>query len=271
METADDSFTQKVLFWQDGKTPEGENVDADSEDKRLSSQKTAGPAPKAPKDTATIQQQQDDGLRQVRRQRHVELAAVLTQPDHEREIFFMRSVRRRDRCSRRAPLSSFRPGAAGPQAFQFALQNGMQVVVIPDRRAPVVTHMLWFKVGGVDDPPGQSGLAPFLRAHDVPRHEEESGRPVHRDRRAQRRRDQRLHHPRLHRLLRGDRQGPPLDGDGARGRPHGESRPLRSERRHRAQRRARGAAHARRQRSAVALRRAARRRRCISRILTAAR
>src|SRR5579862_9302716 len=49
-----------------------------------------------------------------------------------------------------------------PQAFQFALQNGMQVVVIPDHRAPVVTQMIWFKVGGVDDPPGLSGLAHFF-------------------------------------------------------------------------------------------------------------
>ncbi len=49
-----------------------------------------------------------------------------------------------------------------PQVFQFALQNGMQVVVIPDHRAPVVTQMLWFKVGGVDDPPGISGLAHFF-------------------------------------------------------------------------------------------------------------
>jgi zinc protease len=32
------------------------------------------------------------------------------------------------------------------QVFQFALENGMQVVVIPDHRAPVVTQMLWFKV-----------------------------------------------------------------------------------------------------------------------------
>jgi len=52
--------------------------------------------------------------------------------------------------------------AGGPQVFQFALQNGMQVVVIPDRRAPVVTQMIWFKVGGVDDPPGLSGLAHFF-------------------------------------------------------------------------------------------------------------
>ena len=52
--------------------------------------------------------------------------------------------------------------SAAPQVFQFALQNGMQVLVIPDHRAPVVTQMLWFKVGGVDDPPGLSGLAHFF-------------------------------------------------------------------------------------------------------------
>jgi zinc protease len=52
--------------------------------------------------------------------------------------------------------------ASGPQVFQFALQNGMQVVVITDRRAPVVTQMIWFRVGGVDDPPGLSGLAHFF-------------------------------------------------------------------------------------------------------------
>ena len=46
--------------------------------------------------------------------------------------------------------------------FQFALQNGMQVVVVPDHRAPVVTQMLWFRVGGTDDPPGLGGLAHFF-------------------------------------------------------------------------------------------------------------
>jgi zinc protease len=49
-----------------------------------------------------------------------------------------------------------------PRIFQFVLQNGLQVVVVPDRRAPVVTEMLWFKVGAVDDPPGISGLAHFF-------------------------------------------------------------------------------------------------------------
>jgi zinc protease len=45
---------------------------------------------------------------------------------------------------------------------QFILANGLEVVVIPDRRAPVVTHMIWYKVGAADESPGKSGLAHFL-------------------------------------------------------------------------------------------------------------
>src|SRR5262245_65074702 len=44
----------------------------------------------------------------------------------------------------------------------FTLRNGMQVVVITDRRAPVVTHMVWYRVGSGDDPPGNSGIAHFF-------------------------------------------------------------------------------------------------------------
>ena len=51
---------------------------------------------------------------------------------------------------------------AAEQVTQFNLPNGMQVVVIPDHRAPVVTQMIWYKVGGMDDPPGHSGLAHFF-------------------------------------------------------------------------------------------------------------
>ena len=60
-----------------------------------------------------------------------------------------------------APQAVSAPAPAA-QTFQFALPNGMQVLVIPDHRAPVVTQMLWFKVGAVDDPPGISGLAHFF-------------------------------------------------------------------------------------------------------------
>lgn len=41
----------------------------------------------------------------------------------------------------------------------FELDNGMDVVVLPDNRAPVVTHMVWYKVGAVDEDPGKSGIA----------------------------------------------------------------------------------------------------------------
>ncbi|KZL18710.1 Protease 3 precursor [Pseudovibrio axinellae] len=50
----------------------------------------------------------------------------------------------------------------GTDVSQSTLANGLQVVVIPDRRAPIVTHMIWYKVGAADEAPGKSGLAHFL-------------------------------------------------------------------------------------------------------------
>ena len=44
----------------------------------------------------------------------------------------------------------------------FTLQNGMQVVVVTNRRAPVVSHHVWYRVGSADSPLGKSGLAHFL-------------------------------------------------------------------------------------------------------------
>lgn len=44
----------------------------------------------------------------------------------------------------------------------FSLANGMRVVVLPDHRAPVVTHMLWYRVGSADEVAGKSGIAHFL-------------------------------------------------------------------------------------------------------------
>ncbi len=50
----------------------------------------------------------------------------------------------------------------GPAITQAKLANGLDIVVIPDRRAPVVTHMVWYRNGSADDPPGKSGIAHFL-------------------------------------------------------------------------------------------------------------
>jgi zinc protease len=52
--------------------------------------------------------------------------------------------------------------AAAADVSRFTLSNGLEVVVVPDHRAPVVTHMIWYKVGAADETPGKSGLAHFL-------------------------------------------------------------------------------------------------------------
>lgn len=56
-----------------------------------------------------------------------------------------------------SPLSA---GLYNPQSF--TLPNGLKVVVIENHRAPVVTQMVWYRVGSADDPWGKSGLAHFL-------------------------------------------------------------------------------------------------------------
>lgn len=48
------------------------------------------------------------------------------------------------------------------EASHFTLDNGLQLVVIADRRAPVLTHMVWYSVGSADEPQGKAGLAHFL-------------------------------------------------------------------------------------------------------------
>ena len=42
------------------------------------------------------------------------------------------------------------------------LDNGLHIVVIENNRAPVVTQMLFYKVGSADEPNGKSGIAHFL-------------------------------------------------------------------------------------------------------------
>ena len=44
----------------------------------------------------------------------------------------------------------------------FTLDNGMDVVVVEDHRAPVVQHMVWYRAGSADEPKGASGVAHFL-------------------------------------------------------------------------------------------------------------
>ncbi|MFQ6018576.1 MAG: M16 family metallopeptidase [Kiloniellaceae bacterium] len=62
-------------------------------------------------------------------------------------------------------LAACVPASAQARVFDpetFTLDNGLQVVVITNRRAPIVTHMVWYKVGAADEAPGESGNAHFL-------------------------------------------------------------------------------------------------------------
>jgi zinc protease len=52
--------------------------------------------------------------------------------------------------------------AQGMSIADFKLANGLQVIVIPDHRTPVVTHLITYRVGSADEPPGKSGIAHFL-------------------------------------------------------------------------------------------------------------
>lgn len=54
------------------------------------------------------------------------------------------------------------PSPATPVAQSFTLSNGMTLIVRPDRRAPTVAHMLWVRVGSIDEVDGTSGVAHVL-------------------------------------------------------------------------------------------------------------
>lgn len=54
------------------------------------------------------------------------------------------------------------PALASDDVTSFQLENGLDVVVIEDHRAPAVTQMVWYRVGAADEAPGKSGIAHFL-------------------------------------------------------------------------------------------------------------
>ncbi|MGH6839851.1 MAG: M16 family metallopeptidase, partial [Methylocella sp.] len=60
------------------------------------------------------------------------------------------------------PLAQAQGKPAGPAITEAKLANGLDIVVIEDHRSPVATHMVWYRNGSADDPPGKSGIAHFL-------------------------------------------------------------------------------------------------------------
>nr|WP_251140646.1 pitrilysin family protein [Rhodoferax sp. U11-2br] len=61
-----------------------------------------------------------------------------------------------------APPSATPAAAEASRARQFTLANGLTLIVKPDRRAPTAVHMLWVRVGSMDEVDGSSGVAHVL-------------------------------------------------------------------------------------------------------------
>lgn len=59
-------------------------------------------------------------------------------------------------------LGSAALAQSAPKAEQFTLPNGLTLIVKPDQRAPTAVHMLWVKVGSMDEVDGSSGVAHVL-------------------------------------------------------------------------------------------------------------
>lgn len=59
-------------------------------------------------------------------------------------------------------LLSLTPALAVGEVTTYTLDNGMEIVVLEDHRAPIVTHMVWYRVGSADEMPGKSGIAHYL-------------------------------------------------------------------------------------------------------------
>ncbi len=59
-------------------------------------------------------------------------------------------------------LSFAAPALAEDAVTTFTLENGLEIVVIEDTRAPVVVNMVWYRVGSADEPAGKSGIAHYL-------------------------------------------------------------------------------------------------------------
>ena len=60
-------------------------------------------------------------------------------------------------------LMFFLPWAANAQeTHEFMLKNGMKVIVKEDHRAPTVAHMVWYKIGSMDEINGTTGVAHVL-------------------------------------------------------------------------------------------------------------
>jgi zinc protease len=112
-------------------------------------------------------------------------------------------------CCRWVLAASPRSAQVAPvKAEQFTLANGLTLIIKPDRRAPTAVHMLWVRVGSMDEVDGTSGVAHVLEHMMFKGTPDWRGR-VFAPRGGPGRARKRLHRARLHRLLPAD-SGQPL-------------------------------------------------------------
>ena len=90
------------------------------------------------------------------------MTTILRRTIHRSALFFVAVIIMMTALNAQAeaPVS-----AAAQKIFNaksFTLENGLQLVVVENHRAPVITHMVWYRVGAADEPVGKSGIAHFL-------------------------------------------------------------------------------------------------------------
>lgn len=61
-----------------------------------------------------------------------------------------------------ALLLGVRAEARDPEVFETTLDNGLKVLLLEERKAPVVTFHVWYRVGSRNEQPGRTGLAHFM-------------------------------------------------------------------------------------------------------------
>ena len=90
-------------------------------------------------------------------------------------------------ASQPAAVEPRKPKVPMLQVEQYALPNGLKVVLHEDHKTPVVAVNVWYRVGSKDERPGRTGFAHPLRTHDVSRLETSRQRLFHPARKAGRR------------------------------------------------------------------------------------
>ena len=58
-----------------------------------------------------------------------------------------------------APICNAQSQGEGSSTYRYKLANGMELIVLPDHRAATVVHMVWVRVGSIDEVDGTSGVA----------------------------------------------------------------------------------------------------------------